>query len=298
LPAAIGAIIIWVATGILAGQGLFGTLQQGVIVASFLALAGFGQVFVISTGSGNIDLSVPYVMTLSAYLSASIMDGADARLIPAIVTVLGLGFVIGVANFAAIRLLAIPPLIGTLAIGFILRTVVELAAASGAKAPSPMLVHFAAGHVGDLSLLSLLVIGIGVLAGILLGRGRYGREALATGQSPKAAWLAGIPTSRVVLIAYILCAETAAVAGLLLGAYANGPSLDMAGQYQLGAIAVVVIGGSAIGGGRSNVAGIWWAALFLTLLETLVSLTTAGPGVQHIVEGAVIVSVLALMPKP
>jgi ribose transport system permease protein len=95
----------------------------------------------------------------------------------------------------------------------------------------------------------------------------------------------------------MLSGGTAAICGLLLGAYSNGPSLDMAEQYQLGAIAVVVLGGSAIAGGRSNVAGVWWAALLLTLLATLVSLTAAGPGVQHIAEGAVIVGVLAAMPK-
>jgi ribose transport system permease protein len=297
LPAALGALLIWVATGAVAGQGFLGTLQQSIIVASFLALVGFGEVFVISTGSGNIDLSVPYVVTLSAYLSASIMRGSDATLLPALVAILVLGPVVGIVNFSIIRLLSIPPLVATLAVGFVLRTVVELLAAKGAKAPSPALIRFAAGHFIGVSPLSLLVIAVGIIASLLLTRARYGREVLATGQSPEAARLAGIATSRIVLRAYMLSGGAAAICGLLLGAYSNGPSLDMAEQYQLGAIAVVVLGGSAIAGGRSNVAGVWWAALLLTLLATLVSLTSAGPGVQHIAEGAVIVGVLAAMPK-
>jgi len=297
LPAFLGAVLIWLATAALAGQGLFGTLQQAVIVASFLALVGFGEVIVISIGRGNIDLSVPYVITLSAYLGARVMNGTDAMLLPAIALTLILGVGVGACNYAVIRLLAIPPLIATLAVGFILRTIVELIAAGGARTPSPLLTGFVNWRLAGISLLALTVIVLGLLMHVLLMKSRYGREVLAAGQSADAARLAGISVQRVEFLAYVICAVMASVCGLLLGAYAHGPSLDMAGQYQLGAIAVVVLGGSAIAGGRSNVAGVWWAAVLLTLLGTLVSVTAAGPGVQRIVEGAVIVAVLAVMPK-
>lgn len=297
LPALIGALAIWIATAVIAGHGLFGTLEQSVVVASFLALVGFGEIAVISLGRGHIDLSVPYALTLAAYLSARIMDGADSMLLPAIAVTIALGIVIGAVNYAVIRWLEIPPLVATLAVGFVLQTGVQLVATYGAKLPSPLLMTFATARVAGLSLLGLLVIFIGVLMYIVLSRSAYGRRILALGQSAEAARLSGVRVERVEIGAYVLCAVASTVCGLILGAYASGPSLDMAGQYQMGAIAVVVLGGSAIGGGRSNVPGVWFAALLLTLLSTLVAVMGAGAGVQHIVEGLVIVGVLAIVPK-
>ena len=294
-PAVLGALAVWVATASLAGQGLVGTLAQGVVVASFLALVGFGELLVITLGRGNIDLSVPYVLTLSAYVGSRIMDGADTMLLPAIMASLAIGATVGIVNFAVIRALSVPPLIGTLAVGFVLRTVVELVAESGAKAPSPILTAFATQRIGGIAILAIFVVAVGVLVHVFLMQSRFGRQAIAAGQSAEAARLAGIFVWRIDAVAYVLCGLAAALCGLLLAAYSNGPSLDMAGQYQLGAIAVVVLGGTAIGGGRSNVVGVWWAALLLTMLSTLMSVTSAGPGVQRIVEGLVIVGVLAVV---
>jgi len=80
----------------------------------------------------------------------------------------------------------------------------------------------------------------------------------------------------------------------LLAGYAGGPSLTMGGNYQLGSIAVVVLGGSLIAGGLSNVPGIWAAALLLTLLITLVNVAHLGAGAQDVVQGVLIVLVLTV----
>ncbi len=297
IPAVIGALIVWIAIAIIAGHGMIGTLQQALTVASFLALVGLGQVFVIAVGSGNIDLSVPYTMTLSAYVTAKIMSGDDAGVAPAVLVALLIGGCVGLVNALVIRLLRIPPLVATMAVGLVVQTFAQLTAVSGAKQPSPAVVRFATGSIGGVTYLALFVILVAVVMYIVLGRSTYGRRVLATGQSVSAAKLSGIRTERVILVAYVLCGMTAAICGLLLCGYTHGPSLDMALPYQLGAIAVVVIGGTAINGGRANVLGVWAAALLLTMLSTLVSLTGAGSGVQKMIEGLVIVLVLALMPK-
>lgn len=298
LPAAVGAVAVWIAIAIVARHGLGGTLQQGAIVASFLVVVGIGQMFVITCGGGNIDLSVPYVMTLVAYLGTEAMDGSDARLPFAIAIALGVGLVVGLANALTIRWLDVPPLIATLAVGFVVQTVVQLRSAHSGGDVSPLLQHVVTARLLGVPAIAAIAALAAVLAHVVLTRTLFGRGAQAAGQSRDAARLAGLRPERVVLLAYCLCGMTAGLGGLLLSGFTGGPSLDMATTYQLGAIAVVVLGGSLIAGGSSNVPGIWAAALLLTFLITLVDVTHAGPGVQPIVVGGVIVLVLAIVRGP
>src|SRR5919204_4141910 len=74
------AFAAWVVTFGLAHRGAYETLTAAAIVGVFLVIVGIGQMFVITSGNGNIDLSIPYVMTLSAFVSAGVMQGHDSRL--------------------------------------------------------------------------------------------------------------------------------------------------------------------------------------------------------------------------
>ncbi len=85
LPAFVGMIAIWLAIGAIAGRGLVETISAGIIIATFLVIVGIGQLFVITVGNGGIDLSVSYVMTLSAFLACQIMAGNDANIATGII---------------------------------------------------------------------------------------------------------------------------------------------------------------------------------------------------------------------
>jgi ribose transport system permease protein len=94
--------------------------------------------------------------------------------------------------------------------------------------------------------------------------------------------LAGIPTQRTTAIVYVLCAALAGLAGKLLAAYSGGASLDMAADYLLMSIAVVVIGGTSIAGGDVAVAGLWGAALLLYLIVTMLNVLQVGSGLRYV----------------
>jgi ribose transport system permease protein len=100
--------------------------------------------------------------------------------------------------------------------------------------------------------------------------------------------------TRVIIVTYLICGVLAALAGVLLAAYTS-PSVDLGTPYLLNSIAVVVLGGSLIGGGRSNVIGVWGGTLFLLLLVTLLNVMNITDATQDIVKGALIILVLALM---
>ena len=294
LPAFVGAIVIWLATGALAGRGFYGTLSAGVLAASFLVIAGIGQLFVITVGNGGIDLSVPYVMTLSGFLSCQLMGGANDNLVLGLVVGVAGGVAAGLLSAVLIEFVGMPPLVGTLAVGFALQTFTLQYSGSAIGVTSPALQAFTTLKWGPLPVFGLVGIATTVLFIGILKRTSYGRRVEAVGQSATAARLAGTSPHLIRGSAYLLSGGMAGLAGVLLAANSGGPSLSLGAPYQLASIAVVVLGGSLITGGRAVVGGVWAGAVLLTLLGTLVSVAKLSGGLQDIAQGALIILVLSL----
>ncbi|WP_207233469.1 ABC transporter permease [Salinicola tamaricis] len=92
-----------------------GLLYAALSFGAFAAIVGIGQMLVITLGPGNIDLSIPAVMTLAGTLALKAMDGAPGTALLGLGVALLVGLGCGAANFALIRLLRLPPIIATLA---------------------------------------------------------------------------------------------------------------------------------------------------------------------------------------
>ena len=80
--------------------------------------------------------------------------------------------------------------------------------------------------------------------------------------------------------------------GALLAGYFRGASVDIGNEYLLSSIAVVVIGGTSVAGGRANVPGIWGASLFLVLLLTMLNTFGVSAGLRLLLTGLIIVAVI------
>lgn len=297
-PAFIGMIAIWLAIGAIAGRGLWETLTAGIIIATFLVIVGIGQLFVITVGNGGIDLSVSYVMTLSAFLSCQIMAGQDGNIAAGLLIGVAAGVGAGAISAVLIEFVGMPPLVGTLAVGFALQTVTLIYSGSVVGVASPALAAFTTAQIGPFPVFGLLGIAIAVLFAVILKRTSYGRRVEAVGQKPIAASFAGARPALIRASAYVLSGGLAALAGVFLAAYSGGPSLGLGAAYQLASIAVVVLGGSLIAGGRGVISGLWAGAVLLTLLTTLANVTRLSGGWQFVIQGALIVVVLALSRNP
>ena len=116
---------------------------------------------------------------------------------------------------------------------------------------------------------------------------------LAIGQNARAARLAGIKVERVRLIAYAVSGALGGLDGALLAGYFRGANIDIGGEYLLLSIAVVVIGGTSVAGGKANAAGVWGGALFLVLLQTMLNTYGVSAGVRLLLTGIIIVAVIA-----
>jgi len=131
-----------------------------------------------------------------------------------------------------------------------------------------------------------------VVAGIALHRMVYGRSVTAIGQNIRAAWLAGVPVGRIRFLTYTLSGTLGGLNGALLAGYFRGANVDIGNEYLLASIAVVVIGGTSVAGGKGNLPGVWGAALFLVLLLTMLNTFGVSAGVRLLVTGLVIVGVI------
>ena len=128
-------------------------------------------------------------------------------------------------------------------------------------------------------------LGLAIAVWILIERSVCGRWLLASGQNLRAARLAGVPVEAVRAATYLAVAVFAALAGYLLASFSGGAALNMGAEYLLMSIAVVVIGGSSIAGGNSNVPGVWGAALFMFLVVSMLNSYGAGAGVRNVLTG-------------
>ena len=290
----LAALLVWLATlAFTRGEGAAALTSGALAFSAFFVIVGVGQMFVITTGPGNIDLSIPANIALSGAVGMKLMDGQDGLIALGVDGVLGVGVLIGCANYALIRVLRIPPIIATLSASFLLQSMAIAYGRSVRIAPPELFYQFSTGKVLGIPYLALAVGVLTVVAGYVLSRSLYGRWTLAVGQNMRAAELAGVRVERVRWATYVLSAVFASVCGVVLAGFSGGASLSMGDEYLLASIAVVVIGGTSVAGGFSNVPGLWGAALFLYLLVSMLNTFGASAGVRLILTGVIIIAVIA-----
>ena len=291
----VAAVSVWLVT-ILAtgGASSIGLTQATLTFASFSVIVGIGQMFVITLGPGNIDLAVPSTMTLAGTVALKFMGEDNGLIVPGLAIAVGIGIAIGIINYVLIKALRIPPIIATLAMSFIIQSA-AIATNRGLRIKPPtLLADFTTGFTFGIPNLAYIALGISLLAWILLMRTTYGRWISAIGQSLPAARMASIPVDGTRAVTYILCATLAAICGYLLACFSGGAALNMGSEYLLMSIAVVVIGGTAVAGGDSNVPGIWGASLFMFLIVSMLNTYQFSAGFRMISTGVIIIAVILL----
>jgi ribose transport system permease protein len=290
---AIGAFVLWITIGAIAQRGMIATIQGNAQIGAFLVLAGMGQMFVIASGNGNIDLSIPNVMTLSSLVALSVAGGDNSKTLVGILAGLGAGLLVGLFNTVMIFGLGVPAIVATLASGLLAESAILVRAATFNAVAPPVLRDVVGARVLGIPMIAFYVVIISILAAITLHRSRFGRSLFSVGQSAKAAERAGIPVIRTSATAYLLSGGLAAISGILLSAF-TGPSISLGTPFLITSVAVVILGGTPIVGGKASVAGLWTAMLMLNLIITLVYVLKWSVAIQDIFEGLVILSVLTL----
>jgi len=289
----LGAAAVWLAAvAFTGGHGAGGMLTAALSLAVFTVIVGVGQMFVITLGPGNVDLSLPANIGLASAVAMKTMGGDDSFVAVGLIAALGSGLAVGIANYLLIWALRIPPIIATLSASFIIQSI-DISYGRGLQIkPPPGFADFTNIEFIGIPLLAILTALFAVGASVALHRTIWGRSVLAIGQNIRAARLAGVRVEPVRFATYALCGALGGLDGALLAGYFRGANVDIGAEYLLASIAVVVIGGTSVSGGKANLPGVWGGALFLVLLLTMLNTFGVSAGVRLLATGLIIVAVI------
>jgi len=292
-----GSLALYVATALatgqhayLTGEGFVGLTQRMV----GLGIVALGQTLVILVGS--IDLSVANLISVSAVLASFIMKGEPAMIAPAVLAVLALSAAVGLVNGLIIARLDVNPLIATLGVGLILQGLLSASFSNFAGSVPSAFQTFAYGRIGPLPWSVLLLFMLAFAIWLLLSRTRFGAHLYATGGNRDGARLAGIRTERVMIGAHILCSLMAGLTGLYLASRlrAGAPWVGRDGVYDLESIAVVVIGGTLLAGGRGGVWGTLAGVFLFATLDAVFNMTGIDAFPKQVLRGAIVILAVAV----
>ena len=297
LPAYLFLVAVIIVTQFTLGNTVlnWGYWNSIIVLSSFLAVLALGQGTVILTG--GLDLSVPWTIGLCGILLAGFVQGADAPLVWALPAVLLIACLIGLLNGIGIVVLGLSPIVMTLATnGLIQGFALVYSGGTPAGFSSPLLRWFMTARLGGVvTPVVIFVVLFAVAAVVLLARTPFGRRVYAIGNSARAAELSGIAVGRTLIWVYVLSAFCAGLVGVMLTGFSGQASLGMGDDYLLPSIAVVVVGGALITGGRGHYIGMLGGVLLLTALQTLLAGSNLPYATRAILYGVVVLgAVIAL----
>ncbi len=271
------------------------SINRLLVPAVGLGIIAAGQTAVVIAGS--IDLSVAWLATVCAMLVADMSDGDGSQLPIAIAVTLAVGAGVGLINGLVVSGLHVHGFVATLGMALGLQGVVALRFAKNApaKMPSSIVQSLGFGSIGPIKWSTVLLVAVTLAVAWLVGRTRIGAHLYAVGGSEEVARLSGIRTSFPMIAAHVTSGLCTAVAGIYLASRLGTPNVEIgsAGLYDLESIAVVVLGGAALTGGRGRLSWTFAALLVFILIDDTFSQLGVNPFLKLVVRGVIIIAAVA-----
>jgi ribose transport system permease protein len=288
------ALVFLLGTILIPGFASLFSVRALLILASLLAIAALGQTLVMILG--GIDLSIPFVIGFANVVFASLY-GSGMPAVPAILIVIACAASIGAVSGALSAGLSIHPLIVTLGVGTVVQAAVQLWTRGLPTGSAPPFINdfvSLGGTIGPLPFPWLIPFTFALTLGcvFVLQRTVYGRRLYALGSNLKAAELALVRPVAMWTTTFALSAVFAALAGILLVGFTGSSSATVGTPYLFQTVSAVVIGGTALIGGRGGFVGTVAGAIVLVELRTLL----IGLGLSEaLVQSALGLLILALV---
>ena len=259
-----------------------------------LGIVSAGQTVVILLGS--LDLSVAQLISLASLLAATTMDGQDANVVPAIAAVLALGVGVGLANGVIITKLRVNAFIATLGTALFISGIIQNRWDGPAGAVPKSFEDLGYTRFGVIPLSFFLLAVIVVVVWFILRNTRFGYRIYAVGGSEDVSKLSGLRTHRTIIAAHVVCSLTAVITGLFLASRlgAGTPTVGTDGGYDLESIAAVVLGGTALTGGRGGVIGTIGGVFILAVLDNTFNQLELNAFLKDVVRGVILIAAIAV----
>jgi ribose transport system permease protein len=285
----IAFLIIFIAASVLNPRFLDINNQLNILMqVSIIGIVALGMTIVML--SGGIDLSVGSVLVFVGVVSVLALN-ATGSIFVAIITALVVGSFAGFLNGLMVAKGRIASFIATLGMMAAARSIALYIAEGGSI--SGEVSGFTAIANSNLWIFDFPVIIFFVMTAlvyVLMHKTRFGRYVYALGSNEKAALLSAIRVDRVKIGIYSLVGLLVSVAAIIETSRLNSISSSSSGvQYELDAIAAVIIGGTRMTGGRGKIMGTFFGVLILGILNNMMNLMNVSPHLQGFVKGLIII---------
>jgi ribose transport system permease protein len=259
-----------------------------------LGIVSAGQTVVILLGS--LDLSVAQLISLTALIGATTMDGSSANILPGIALVLAVGAGVGLANGLIITKLRVNAFIATLGMALILKGLIDNRWDGPAGRVPGSFESLGYTRFGVIPVSVFLLAAVVLAIYLMLRYTRFGYRIYAVGGDEDVSKLSGLRTHRTIIAAHVVCSLTAAITGLFLASRlgAGTPTVGPDGGYDLESIAAVVLGGTALMGGRGGVLGTLGGVFILAVLDNTFNQLQVNSFLKDVVRGLIIIAAVAV----
>ncbi|MBO9343300.1 MAG: ABC transporter permease, partial [Roseiflexus sp.] len=302
LAAVLLAIVLFLLSGFLP-NGFGGNLDVAaaqavniVRLSVFLGVIAAGQTLVILSGNEGIDLSTGAVVTLTAILTYTIVNGRNEQVLPALLAVLIVGGMIGLINGAGVAFLNIAPLVMTLGMaGVVSGLILVITQGNVSGAVAPIMTQLIARPVFQGIPGAILIwIVFAALMWLLIERTTYGRHLFAIGTNRTTARLSGIRVTAMVIGTYALSGMLAGLGGFLVVGNTGVVHIRIGDPFLFPSIAAVAVGGTLLTGGKGSYFGTMAGALVLTLITSLLTTMQMPESVRRMVLGATLLVMISI----
>ena len=267
-------------------------------LAVFLGVIAAGQTLVIISGSEGIDLSAGSVVTLTAILTYIFVNGADARVLPALLVALAVGALVGFINGVGITFLKISPFVMTLGMsGVVAGAIIVITHGNVNGKVAPLMTRLIARPLSpDLQIPNAILIWLifGILMWLLLERTTFGKNLFAIGVNRVTARLSGVNVTGMNLAAYALAGALAGFGGFLLVGNTGIVHLQLGQPFLFPSIAAVAVGGTLLSGGKGSYWGTMAGAIVLTLITSLLTTMQMPESVRRMVLGGTLLILISI----
>ncbi|MCI0397108.1 MAG: ABC transporter permease [Chloroflexi bacterium] len=265
-------------------------------LSAFLGIIAAGQTLVILSGGEGIDLSIGAVVTLAAILTFRINDGQNSLVLWALAVVLAVGAAIGFSNGLGIALLKIPPLVMTLGMAGVVQGLllaITQGILEGDTAPIMSRLIARPLFLGIPGVIFIWLV-LAALIWLLLERTTYGKQLFGIGVNRVTSRLSGVRVPVVVVLTYTLSGLLAAFGGFMLLGFTGTVFLNLGGPFLFPTVAAVVVGGTALAGGKGSYFGTMAGALVLTLLTSLLTTMQLPEAFSQIILGVTLLVLISV----
>lgn len=266
LTVTISTVVLMVLCLIFApSSAAYGALSGSLPFAAILAIAGLGQMLVVQ--QGGFDLSVPGGVSLAVVIASHYPAGNDAQLLPAVLLAFACAITAGALNGILVGFIRLNAIVATIGMNALLYGGVFAVSGGVPRITTNLLATITGGEIFGVPKTVYFALAILIIVALVMKKTLVGRRFEAIGANPAAARAIGLPTRTYEMMAYVVAQVHYCVAGILIAGITTQPTAFQGDSLLLPSVAVVVLGGTSLLGGRGFPVSTVVAAFFLNQLS-------------------------------